>query len=217
MVDAMDPLMHTRRRLRCSNVSALICMGLAGLTFAALCPPCAAEEFLPASTLASIQALAESPEVVAAVRAENANGKTDDQIAILDEGWQEMYRQPGFLAPWTDSPCGQLLRTALADRPAFTRAVVLDRDGTNVALSDEVPRYWHRDASCFENAIAGQSHVQAKTDTLVEVCVPVHGAGAVPIGVMWIVVDRQLLAHHEHQAETTQTAGTLPAVGLMVP
>ena len=217
MADAIDPLVDTERRPGRTCASALICAAPFVLALAAVALPAAADEPLPQETIESIRALARSPVVVAAVRAENENGKTEDQIAILDEGWREMYQQPGFLAPWTDSPCGQLLGTTRAEHTAFTTVVALDRDGTNVALSNQVPHYWHRDESCFANAIAGQSHVQSTTGRLVEVCVPVHGTSTVPIGVLWVVVDRQLLSQQMQRSGTHRTAAIPPAAGQMVP
>ncbi len=197
MTAARDHLARTRRH-RCPRRTGRWAVATcSSLVLAGVVTLAATGEPLPQVLHDRLSALAASEVVIEAVRAENAHGKTPDQIALLDEGWREMRRQPGFLAPWTGSECGQLLGKTLTDEPALHSIVVLDRSGATVALTGAIPAYCHSETACFTTAITGKRHVAETSDGLDEVCVPVLGRGNRPIGVLWATIDRQLLTANE--------------------
>jgi len=146
------------------------------------------------STLAD---LGTDPVIIEAVRAENQQRKTLDQIEMLDEGWRATEGTPDFMNGWLDSDCGTRLREIKASAPYITILWVTDRQGANVAMSDKVPAYWYGEEPCFveayNNADGGVYVGDVETDaatgrSVAQVCVPVKQYGTA-YGVIHFVVD----------------------------
>jgi hypothetical protein len=144
----------------------------------------------------TISELGNDTIIVEAVREENRQRKTLDQIKILDEGWRATSGTPEFMRGWIDSDCGMHLREIMASAPYYTKMWVTDDQGADVAMSDKVPAYWFGEDRCYTRAYndgAGDVYVgEVESDSLgrqiVEVCVPVMGHG-VAIGVVHAIVD----------------------------
>jgi hypothetical protein len=141
--------------------------------------------------------LGSDPLIVESVRAENEQGKTLDQIKILDEGWRMTEGVPDFMRGWIDSDCGSHLQEIASESPELRLLWVADRLGTNVAMTDRVPTYWHGEEQSFNEAYrsgAGDVYIGAVAPdpttgrSMATACVPVMGHG-VAIGVVCAVID----------------------------
>jgi hypothetical protein len=159
-------------------------------------PPQAVSD-LAGSTLSRWAA---DPEVVEAVREENRQNKTIDQVQILDEGWRMTDGTPDFMRGWIDSDLGHKLAELKSTQMYFTVLWVTDDIGANVAMTDKVPAYWHGEDPCFKTAYgngAGEIYVgDVETDSLGRsvstVCVPIVGHG-LTIGVLHAGIDVSLI------------------------
>jgi hypothetical protein len=144
----------------------------------------------------AVSELGTDPVIVEAVRAENGQRKTLDQIQILDEGWRATSGTPEFMRGWIDSDCGVHLREIMVSAPYYTLMWVTDEQGAAVAMSDKVPAYWYGESPCFVRAFDGGSgdvYVgEVERDSMgreiVQVCVPVIGHG-IAIGVIHATID----------------------------
>jgi hypothetical protein len=140
--------------------------------------------------------LGSDPIIVEAVRAENQQRKTLDQIKILDEGWRSTTGVPEFMRGWIDSDCGRHLQEIQASAPYYTLLWASDDQGANVAMTGRVPAYWHGEEPCFKRAMGGGTGAvyvgEVETGdngrSVVEVCIPVVGHG-IAIGVLHAVID----------------------------
>ena len=65
-------------------------------------------------TLAKLGA---EPVIVAAVKSENAKGKTLDQIKAMDEKWKATPGIVDYMQVLIDSECGQFLRNLMNGQP----------------------------------------------------------------------------------------------------
>jgi hypothetical protein len=145
------------------------------------------------STLAKLGA---DPVIVAAVKAENAKGKTLSQIQELDKKWMATAGVADFMKALMDSECGQYLKKIQASQPFFAEIFVMDNQGANVAMSDKTSDYWQGDEPKFTESFkggAGAIHISdVKFDDstqayLAQVSVPVKDGdkviGAITIGI----------------------------------
>jgi hypothetical protein len=135
--------------------------------------------------------------VVEWVRAENEQGKTADQLEILDEGWRMTEGVPDFMRGWIDNECGHRLQEVVSQDPAIELLWVTDRLGANVAMTDRVPIYWHGKEEYFSEAYrsgAGGVFIGDATPdpttgrSMATACAPVVGHG-VAIGVVCAIID----------------------------
>lgn len=140
--------------------------------------------------------LGTEPVIVAAVRAENAKGKTLDQIKAMDNKWKATPGIVDYMQALMDSECGQFLRKVLDSQPYFAEIFVMDNQGANVAMTDKTSDYWQGDEAKFEKSFnSGKGAVfvdEVEFDDstqayLVQVSVPVKDGdkvvGAITIGV----------------------------------
>ncbi len=133
-------------------------------------PPAAANEFAPmleALVDREIRAVVESPEILAAIRAQNARtlGLDGDRIAALDRDWRAQIgaAQAPFIAEVTGSDAALRLRAAQeAAAGLFTEIFVMDAVGLNVAASDVTSDYWQGDEAKWQETFgrgAGAVHI----------------------------------------------------------
>ena len=94
------------------------------------------------STLAKFGA---DPIIVKAVKAENAKGKTLDQIKELDKKWMATPGVADYMKALMDNECGVYLRKIQASAPYYAEIFVMDNLGANVAMSDKTTDYWQGD------------------------------------------------------------------------
>jgi len=141
--------------------------------------------------------LGTDPVIVAAVKAENAKGKTLDQIKSMDEKWKATAGIVDYMKALMDSDCGQHLRKIQASEPFFAELFVMDNQGANVAMTDKTSDYWQGDEAKFQKSYNGGSgavfvdEVEFDDSTqayLCQVSVPVK-EGAEVIGAITIGID----------------------------
>jgi len=141
--------------------------------------------------------LGTDPIVVKAVKAENAKGKTLDQIKAMDEKWKATPGVADYMKALMESECGQYLRDFQKTTPYYAEIFVTDNQGANVAMTDKTSDYWQGDEAkfieCYKGG-AGEIYLNdvafdESTQTyLVQVSVPVKDEEQV-IGVVVIGID----------------------------
>jgi predicted nucleic-acid-binding protein len=97
---------------------------------------------LATNTLAPIGA---DPIIIEAVKAENAKGKTLDEIKAMDEKWKNTAGVADFMKALMDSACGKHIRELQKSQPYFAEIFVMDNQGANVAMTDKTSDYWQGD------------------------------------------------------------------------
>jgi hypothetical protein len=89
------------------------------------------------------------PIIVKAVKAENAKGKTLDQIKELDKKWMATAGIADYMKALMENECGKYLRKIQASTPYYSEIFVMDNQGANVAMSDKTSDYWQGDEAKF--------------------------------------------------------------------
>lgn len=92
------------------------------------------------------------PVIVKAVAAENAKGKTLDQIKKTDKLWQQTSGIADFMKAIMESKCGQHLGHIQKSEPFFAEIFVMDNQGANVAMTDKTSDYWQGDEAKFKKS-----------------------------------------------------------------
>jgi hypothetical protein len=104
---------------------------------------------LARTTLADIGT---DPVIVAAVRAENAKGKTLAQIKDMDKEWKSTAGVADYMKAMTTSECGKHLQAILKSKPFYAEIFVMDNQGANVAMTDKTSDYWQGDEAKFKKS-----------------------------------------------------------------
>lgn len=133
--------------------------------------------------------------IVAAVKAENAKGKTLEQIKAMDAKWMATPGVSDDMKALMDSECGKFLQGVQKSAPYFAEIFVMDNQGANVAMTDKTSDYWQGDEAKFQKSFNGgtgavfvdEVKFDESTQTyLVQVSVPVmdgdKAIGAITIG-----------------------------------
>lgn len=136
------------------------------------------------------------PIIVAAVKAENAKGKTLAQIQELDKKWMATAGVVDYMKALMENECGKYLRKIQASAPYYAEIFVMDNQGANVAMSDKTSDYWQGDEAKFIKSYNGGrgaifiDDVKFDNSTqayLVQVSVPVKDGdkviGAITVGI----------------------------------
>ncbi len=136
------------------------------------------------------------PVIVGAEKAENAKGKSLNQIKELDKKWMETAGVDSFMKSLMDSPCGKHLQALQKSAPYLAEIFVMDNLGANVCMSDKTSDYWQGDEAKFIESYkggAGALHIsdiafdKSTQAYLVQASVPVRDSGkvigAVTIGI----------------------------------
>jgi hypothetical protein len=134
--------------------------------------------------------------IVAAVKAENAKGKTLAQIQELDKKWMATPGIVDYMKSLMENECGKYLRKIQASAPYYAEIFVMDNLGANVAMSDKTSDYWQGDEAKFIKSYNGGKGAvfidEVKFDDstqnyLVQVSVPVKDGdkiiGAITFGI----------------------------------
>jgi hypothetical protein len=146
---------------------------------------------------AKLAAYGKDTVIVKAVSAENAKGKTLDQIKTLDKEWRDTPGIDAFMKAIMNNECGQHLRSIQESNPYFAEIFVMDNQGANVAMTDKTSDYWQGDEAKFKKSFnngAGFVFVdEVEFDDsaqayLVQVSVPVWDNGQV-IGAITFGID----------------------------
>ncbi len=149
----------------------------------------------------TLAALGSDPAIVAAVKAENAKGKTLEQIKAEDAKWQADAGVLDYMKALMDSDCGKRLKEIQQSAPYYAEIFVMDNQGANVAMTEKTSDYWQGDEAKFTKSFAGGAGAvfvdEVKFDDssqsyLVQVSVPVKD-GDTAIGAITIGVDVEKL------------------------
>ncbi|MDY6824926.1 MAG: PDC sensor domain-containing protein [Thermodesulfobacteriota bacterium] len=123
---------------------------------AVLAGPVAGGEAAPQSVVdlaqSTLKAYGTSPEIVKAVTAANAEGKTLEQIKAMDDRWQNTPGIAGFMKAMMISECGAYLKKLQENKPYYAEIFVMDNQGANVAMTDKTSDYWQGDEAKFKKA-----------------------------------------------------------------
>lgn len=135
--------------------------------------------------------------IVKAVKAENAKGKTLDQVKEQDKKWRGTPGIADFMKVLMESECGKYVQGIQKSNKYFAEIFVMDKLGANVAMTDKTSDYWQGDEDKFIKSYNGGkggihiSDVEFDDSTqayLVQVSVPVKD-GAKIIGAITFGVD----------------------------
>lgn len=148
---------------------------------------------LAGSTLANFGT---APEIVAAVKAQNSQGKTLDDIKAMDEKWKATPGIDDFMKSLMTSDCAKFLKQIQDSAPYYSEIFVMDNQGANVALTDKTSDYWQGDEAKFQKSFnQGKGEVfvdevefdESSQAYLVQVSVPVKDGdqviGAITFGI----------------------------------
>jgi len=136
------------------------------------------------------------PVIVTAVNAENAKGKTLDQIKEQDKKWKATAGIVDYMKALMDSECGKHIAGIQSSAEYFAEIFVMDNQGANVAMTDKTSDYWQGDEAKFQKSFSGGSGAVFVDDVefddstqayLVQVSVPVKDGdtviGAITFGI----------------------------------
>ena len=136
------------------------------------------------------------PVIVNAVKAENAKGKTLDQIKDKDKKWKATAGIADYMKALMDSECGKHIAGIQTSGQYYAEIFVMDNQGANVAMTDKTSDYWQGDEAKFKKSFNGGSgavfvdEVEFDDSTqayLVQVSVPVKDGdtviGAITFGI----------------------------------
>ncbi len=104
------------------------------------------------STLAK---LGGDPVIVEAVKAENAKGKSLDQIKTMDAKWKGHAGVADYMEAMMDSKCGKHLAGVQNGAEFYAEIFVMDNQGANVCMTDKTSDYWQGDEAKFKNSFKG--------------------------------------------------------------
>lgn len=96
--------------------------------------------------------LGTAPEIVSAVKAQNAKGKTLAEIRAMDEKWKATPGIADYMDALMVSDCARYLRTIQKSKPFYAEIFVMDNQGANVAMTDKTSDYWQGDEAKFKKS-----------------------------------------------------------------
>ena len=146
---------------------------------------------------AKLAAIGTDPVIVAAVKAENAKGKTLDQIQAKDKEWKATAGIADYMKAIMESECAKHIAGIQNGASYYAEIFVMDNQGANVAMTDKTSDYWQGDEAKFKKSFnngAGAVFVdEVEFDDsaqayLVQVSVPVKD-GATVIGAITFGID----------------------------
>jgi hypothetical protein len=151
-----------------------------------------APEKVVALARTAVAKLGTAPEVVRAVKAQNAKGAALAEVQAFDRKWMATPGIADFMKALIDSECGTYLKRVQAAAPYYSEIFVTDKLGANVAMTSKTSDYWQGDEPKFTEAWkagAGAVYVsevafdKSTQGYVVHVSVPVKDGGAT-IGVL---------------------------------
>lgn len=177
------------------------CFAKVGLTSVLLVTSSAVFAASANDVLPEIKAIAAKPEVIAAVKAQNAQGLSIDAIKAIDTKWIAASGDLPEGKAMMNSATSKALLAAEKAKPYFIESILTDNQGANVAISSMTSDYWQGDEPKFVKAYAegkGADYVaRAKKDessgaVVSQVSVPVMDGGKA-IGTLTIGVNVQAI------------------------
>jgi hypothetical protein len=135
---------------------------------------------------AKLAAYGTNPVIVAAVKKQNALGKSLDDIKNIDKKWQSTAGVDDFMKSLMTSECAVHLEGIVKSAKYFAEIFVMDNQGANVAMTNKTSDYWQGDESKFKNSFNNGSGAVFVDDVefddssqayLVQISVPVLDGG----------------------------------------
>jgi len=179
------------KRVLMMTVASIVVL-CAGLVFAAEKAPQKVVD-LAYSTLVNYGT---APEIVEAVKKENAKRKSLSQIKEMDKKWINTPGVVDYMKDLMDSSCGPDIRNIQRSSKMFAEIFVMDDQGANVCMTDKTSDYWQGDEAKFQksfnNGKGGIDISDVKFDDssqayIVQVSVPVKDGdqviGAITFGI----------------------------------
>jgi hypothetical protein len=143
-----------------------------------------------------LAAFGKDPVIVKAVAAQNAKGKTLDQIKSEDKQWRATAGIADYMRAMMESECGSHLRGIQTSQVYFSEIFAMDKQGANVAMTDKTSDYWQGDEAKFQKSFNNGKGAVFVDDVefddstqayLVQVSVPVldggQAIGAITFGI----------------------------------
>lgn len=134
--------------------------------------------------------------IVAAVKEENARGKTLSQIQEADNKWMAVSGVNDFMRSLMDSECAKRLKEITKTLPQIVEIFAMDNQGANVCMTNKTSDYWQGDEDKFIESYKGGKgaiHIsevnfdKSISEEIVQVSVPVKDGskviGAITFGV----------------------------------
>ncbi len=143
-----------------------------------------------------LEKLGKDIRIIEAVREENNNRKTLEEIKKIDKEWRASETTEDYMTALMKNKCAQFLKTLQIHNTYFSEVFVMDNLGANVAMTDRTSDYWQGDedkfVKSFDNGKGGIHRGEIEFDTstktfLVQVSIPVidgnYAIGAITFGV----------------------------------
>jgi hypothetical protein len=171
-------------------IFSLLVSGTAHVALNAAADP--APEKVVALAKTTVARLGTAPEVVKAVKAQNAKGTPLADVQAFDKKWMSTPGVADFMKALMESECGAFLKKVQAGSPYYSEIFVTDKLGANVAMTGKTSDYWQGDEPKFTESFKGGKGEVFVSDVafdkstqsyVVHVSVPVKD-GATTIGVL---------------------------------
>lgn len=148
------------------------------------------------SIVPELTRIASSPEIIEAVKEQNAKGVTLETIKALDNEWKSAEKATGFMKTFTQNSAAKYLLSIEKSKPYFIEFILTDNQGANVAITSMTSDFWQGDEPKFTRAYAnGAGNVyiarpqkdKSTGEIISQVSVPVM-SGGVAIGTLTVGV-----------------------------
>ena len=156
-------------------------------------------EVVLAPKIKAVKRLAANPTVVDAVKAQNAEETTIEQIKRIDDEWRSTQTLTEFKRSLQRNPAGRFLRRRVRRNPTYGEAFLTDKRGANVAAYPATSDYWQGDETKFTASyndgkgkvfVGGVEYDESSQTNAAQVSVPVIDQGkAIGVLVMGVQLD----------------------------
>ncbi|CAG9000923.1 MAG: hypothetical protein CENE_02930 [Candidatus Celerinatantimonas neptuna] len=146
-----------------------------------------------------------SPALVAAVKAQNSQNLTLDQIKARDKKWRATSSVDSFMNSLMHNDAAKQMLKFEKSKPYFAELFLMDNQGANVAMTNKTSDYWQGDEAKFTQTYKqgkGAVHVSdveyddSTLSYLVQVSVPVIDHHKKVIGALTIGINLDELEGH---------------------
>ena len=156
-------------------------------------------EVVLAPKIKAVKRLAANLTVVDAVKAQNAEETTIEQIKQIDDEWRSTKTLTAFKMSLQRNPAGKFLRRRIRRNPTYGEAFLTDKRGANVAAYPATSDYWQGDETKFTASyndgkgkvfIGNVEYDESSQTNAAQVSVPVIDQGkAIGVLVMGVQLD----------------------------
>ncbi len=156
-------------------------------------------EVVLAPKIKAVKRLAANPTIIDAVKAQNAEETTIEQIKQIDNEWRSTKTLTAFKISLQRNPAGRFLRRRIRRNPTYGEAFLTDKRGANVAAYPATSDYWQGDETKFTASyndgkgkvfIGDVEYDESSQTNAAQVSVPVIDQGkAIGVLVMGVQLD----------------------------